>query len=472
MSGPVPTLGGDRAAGAAPRLSRLGGPGRPGPVVARRLLWAALAAAASAALSGCAMLSSQPLQADQPATGLLYHLPKAVLPVQLVLVDDVLVLRVQTPRPVPDPAQRYLLRHPVSAFSSDNVKIELDSSGLLLAKLTMDSTDQSLAALTQVLRTAAIGRTEALAAGEQLLVEVDIDPDQGRGGDNQQALEDLHQALWRQLAQWAPGCSNEAGRTATPRRCAMVADLSPQKLARSISVSAQPLRALDADGLPVKPQAQSVSPDCGQGICYRSVQPHLLRLQVGDAFTRSQVVMLPNGAPVVALPLGRAPFVKTEHTVGFGAGGAVTSVDTKRPSSALALLSWPGDAYKSFMTSTGELVRLRVDYNSAQVSLAESQLATAKKLKSIEEELDALKKLDQTPKPLQQDSKTESDTTPAAGNSAVARPLMQIELGERQASRPVVNPSGAAPAPAHATGAAACQPGQPCPPAPAASAAR
>lgn len=427
-------------------------------------------------LSGCAVLSSQPLQPDQPATGLLYHLPKAVLPVQLVLVDDALLLRVLPPRQVPDPAHRYLLRHPVSPFSSDNVKIELDSSGLLLAKLTMDSTDQSLAALTQVVRAAAFGKAETAAAGEQVLVEVDIDPDQAQAGDNQQALEDLHQALWRQLAQWAPACSTEAGRAATPRRCALVADLSPQRRARSLSVSAQPLRALGAGGQPMPAQAQTVPPDCGQGVCYRSVQPHQLRLEVAGAFTRSQVLMLPNGAPVVALPLGRAPFVKTEHTVDFGAGGAVTSLDTKRPSSALALLTWPADAYKSFMTSTGELVKLRVDYNSSQVSLAESQLATAEKLKSIEEKLEALKN----------PTKETAPANPALGPPGVpsaaprvTQPLVQIELGERQApalSKPAIV-SGVAPATVPATGAGAgagagaCQPGQPCPPAAAAAAA-
>lgn len=76
--------------------------------------------------------------------GMLYHLPKAVLPIELVAKGGALELRVQPSKPIADPQQRYLLKHPTNVFASDNVKVEWDSSGLLLSKLTMDSTDQSL----------------------------------------------------------------------------------------------------------------------------------------------------------------------------------------------------------------------------------------------------------------------------------------------------------------------------------------
>lgn len=405
----------------------------------RRLHVSALAAAGAAALSACAIVGSRAPDAQTPPSGMLYHLPKAVLPVQLVDVDGTLELRLQPAQQVADPAQSYLLQHPVNAFSSDNVKVEFGADGLLLSKLTLDSTDQTLAALTQVARVSGIGRVEAAATGEVVLASGVFDPDPG--ADNTRLFSDLREAVARQVSRWEQPC--QAKPADTPERCALVTRLKPRLGAADLlEISAQPL--VVAGGAAAN--STLPPPNCSLGICYRSLMPYRLRLAVDGEFTRSTVLMLPNGAPPIALPLERAAFVKTEHTVEFNGNGSIKSVDTKRPSSALALVTWPMDVYTAFMEATGELIRLRIDYNSNAANLAQSELDKAKELKRIADEMEALRN-------------AKGGTKELSSGGAVPS-LLSITMGAR--TSPLITPA-TTPASSASQPVAACgTPGQPC----------
>lgn len=374
----------------------------------------ALAAAALGALHGCAIVGSRAPDAATPPSGMLYHLPKAVLPVELVDADGALELRLLAAKQVADPAQRYLLQHPINALSSDNVKVEFDAQGLLLSKLTLDSTDQTLAALTQLAKAGAIGRAEAATAGEVVLASGDFDPDPG--ADNARLFSDLHEAMARHVGRWERQC--QAKPNEAPERCSLVARLVPRLgTAGLLQISATPLGAVvKGDG--AANAAMPPPPDCSLGVCYRSQRPYQLRLAVDGEFSRSTVLMLSNGAPAIALPLERAAFVKTEHTVEFNGNGSIKSVDSKRPSSALALVSWPMDVYKAFMQSTGELIKLRIDYNSDAQKLAQNELDTAKEMKRIADEMETLRNA--------------KDKKEASGSSSNA--LLSISMGERNKS--------------------------------------
>lgn len=99
-----------------------------------------------------------------------------------------------------------------------------------------------------------------------------------------------------------------------------------------VVVKATPLEKPPNKGEP------STAADCSAGICHRALRPFVVEATLRGVQIQSTVVMLPNGGAPVALPLGRAPFVKTEYTVEL-ADGQLQSVHTKRPSSALALVS-------------------------------------------------------------------------------------------------------------------------------------
>jgi hypothetical protein len=401
--------------------------------------------AAAAALTGCAIVGSQSPDPNTPPSGLLYHLPKAVLPVELVARGGALELRVQAPRQVVDPQQRYLLKHPVNVFSSDNVKIDYDTSGLLLSKLTIDSTDETLAVLKEVARASAIGRAEAAEAeGEEVLASGDFDPDVAFDiGGNAKLMSSLHLALQRHVGQWTAQCARtdikDDKDKPAPENCAMAGKLAP-KLARGESplrISAVPMATLQKT---TEKKPDALLADCSIGLCYRGQQPFVLTLEVGDLFSRSTVLMLPNLSPPIALALDRAPFVKTEHTVEFQANGTLKSVDTKRPSSALQLVSWPLDVYKAVLSATSELITLRIGAKDNEVKLAQKELDTAKELKRLADEMAAFNQ-----------GKKE-----AAGAGAGSRALLSIPLGRVKGSQM----NGALPdMPAPK---ADCKPGDPC----------
>ena len=110
--------------------------------------------------------------------------------------------------------------------------------------------------------------------------------------------------------------------------------------------------------------------------------------------TRSTHVLMPNGGAPIALALDRHAFVNTKHTVVLR-NGIVDSYETTKPSSALAIVSWPLDVYDAVVSTTAKIIQLKIDTSRSALSLEEQLLAEAKKRKEIEEELEKLK----SPKP-------------------------------------------------------------------------
>lgn len=393
----------------------------------------------AAGMSGCAIVTShKPIPTAAPS-GMLYHLPKAVLPVELVSRGGALELRVQPSRQVADPQHRYLLKHPTNVFASDNVKVEWDTSGLLLSKLTMDRAEETLNVLKEVAKGTAIGRAEAAAAaGEVILAAGDFDPDLGASeGTNARLMNDLHAALRRNLDQWATQCARKDLKPEDkpdPVNCAMADQLSPRLANKEsvLQISAAPMGGAPVEG--------AVVADCTVGLCYRGQQPFVLGLEVKDLFSRRTVLMLPNKSPAIALALDGAPFVKTEHTVEFLANGSLKSVETKRPSSALQAVSWPLDVYKAVLTATSELITLRIGAKDKEVALAQKELDTAKELKRLADEMEAFNKAK---------NKTEA-AGPGSGSSA----LVSIPLGRAGGNAGSLLPT---------TPTGDCKAGEPCP---------
>jgi len=404
-----------------------------------------LSTAAAAALSGCAIVGSHAPDAGTPPSGMLYHLPKSVLPVELVEKGGALELRVLPARQIVDPKQRYLLKHPVNVFASDNVKVEFDNSGLLLSKLTIDSTDQTLATLKEVARATAIGRAEAASAvGETVLAAGDFDPDQAANeGSNSRLMAALHGALQRHMTSVETMCKStdlKADDKPAPENCALARTLIASTSRGGLPLLQINAKPLEGERVSTGTVASSKPADCSTGLCYRGQQPFEVTLEVKDLFSRTTVVMLPNQSPAVALPLDRAPFVKTEHTVEFQANGTLKSVETKRPSSALQLVSWPLDVYKAVIGATTELITLRIGAKDKDVELAQKELETSKELKRLADEMAAFKN-------------APPNTKESAGAGTGSSALLSIPMGRAR----VDNRTGLLPSPS------SCKPGDACP---------
>ncbi|MBL8484960.1 MAG: hypothetical protein JNJ60_22380 [Rhodocyclaceae bacterium] len=409
--------------------------------IARRALTASLCAA----VCGCAIIGSTPDTPGADRRGVSYMLPKGLLPVELVEADSVLMLRLQPAVTVGDPNQRYFLAHHHNAFSSDDVKVVVDPATNMLTSITATGSDKTLSVITELVRASTVRRLEGgdAPASETVVYRGYYDPDGDDGEDspNARLIAGLEAALRERVNANLQGCTA----TPQPANCASFksinAALAPAEkpatkkndgnpagkdgVTKLVRVSATPLGGsstptVSTSAQPAADGKPAANPDCSAGVCYRSLRPFQVELSVLGVNTQSTVVLLPNGGVPVLLPLDRAPFVETAYTVEFS-GGQLQSVQTKRPSSALALVSWPVDVYRAVLDATTTFIQLRVGADKERVTLAQSELDTAKSLKNIREEMDKLRR--------EGGSALTADTV--LGGPSRGTALLAIEFGQR-----------------------------------------
>jgi len=339
----------------------------------------------SALASGCAIVTSQPDGPDVERKGTAYMLPKALLPIELVEADGVMMLRMSAPTLVGDPSQRYFAVHQKNPFSSDDLKIEVDPATGLLAKITATGTDQTLDVVKQLALLKSARVAELGAGVETVLFSGHYDPDGDIDAQAATRNGALFHALNAAMASRLEDLGAAAGKDAEKQRT-FAKMRTALKMQGGISVQAKPLLA----SAQTKASGDGKPSTCAIGVCYRALQPFEVKLSIPGAFEKTAVLQLPNQGAPIAVELDRAAFVKTEYVVELEQG-QLKSVDTKRPSSALALASWPLDVYQSVLEATATLIQLRIGANEKEVELAQSKLTTLTELKRIDDELEKLK---------------------------------------------------------------------------------
>jgi hypothetical protein len=282
---------------------------------------------------------------------------------------------------VGDVAQSYALHYEASAFATDAVSIAVDPTTSLLKTLSIETKDETGEVLKKVIAT--LRAESAAGSGEVVLMQTVLDP-----GDVASIAEvegRVKLALDRFVARQRSACGTGGTK---PDGCADILALSAS-VDTHLSVALMGLAAPTTAAAPAAVVPTSKGVDCGVGICYRSTLPYRVSLEALGQ-TRSTLVHLPNHGPVMALPLPRHAFVKTKHTVALR-NGMLESYAVDKPSSALAMVSWPLDVYDAIVSTTAKIVQLKIDTSRSSVSLQEQLLSAEKKRKEIQEELDKLK---------------------------------------------------------------------------------
>lgn len=323
-------------------------------------------------------------------------LPKAVLDVQLVENAGTVTLRV-TPQVVGDPRHAYLLDHLTSAFSSDELKIDLDDTKTMLSKVKIKTTDTTLDFLKEISSIAGARQSERSGPGEWIVYTGTYDPDQPPESEiNARTMVRLHDALQLAMLQWKQECSSDSSdklKCATADKLSTALEKRGDKSIVTISatpmIAAVPKVAVLAGAVNQTDLAAPPKANCAEGICHRAMQPFLIELGIEGLFYQNTVAMLPNGGDPIVVPLNRAAFVTTEYEVVLEKG-QLKSFEEKRPSSALALVKWPLDVYRAFLEATSTFIQLRIGASTKEVELAQSNLTTATELKRILQEQKAL----------------------------------------------------------------------------------
>ena len=325
----------------------------------------------AALLPGCAIVSTEQLGAGLNARseGISYMLPKAILPIQVVDSGGALRMDVLDPVMIGDPDLPLTLRYHPNAFSSDTAKIEIDPNTSLLKTVTLESKDETGEILKKVAQVA-FRPESADGAAETVVFMGYLDP--SAAASMKVLGDDIEAAVTAHVTAQRAACS----KTQTPA-CATYESLGAKTGA--IAAAGVQLLANTGAGKTAAPAA-----DCSVGICYRSTVPYALSLNLYGQ-KRQTVIQLPNHAPVMALPLGRQPFVKVKHTVALKAG-VLETYETDKPSSALAIVSWPLDVFDAIVTSTSKILQFKIDTSKQSVELEQQLLAAEKALRDIQNE--------------------------------------------------------------------------------------
>jgi hypothetical protein len=354
------------------------------------------------ALQGCAVLQSRSVgSVPQDSTssgspsvaraGMVYMMPKALLPVELVINGAAVRLNVLAPTFVGDPTYRYVLEQPTQPFRSDNVVVEIDPRTSLLKSVKVTSVDNTGDIIKKIAAT--LAKPESAEGGDVTIYRALIDP----ADPAQVAVENaaMNEALAfhldrlaeqcpediRQAAQKDTAASTKTAETAERERCRGIATLrsnherlqSDQQKPTILGNKHVWISVEEPSGLVKAAKGDVAPPSCLDGICHRPTMPFTISAHVLGAKS-STVAYLPNDAPILSLPIASHALVTTTYDVVF-TDGSLAKVTRDVPSSALALVSLPLDVAKAVIGTVNEFIQLKIDTSGKEKALADARIA-------------------------------------------------------------------------------------------------
>lgn len=301
-------------------------------------------------------------------------LPKSLLPVELSDTGNGFTFSVGEPVLKGDASKRFVLTRAGNPFSSDKVDIVVVPSTGLLESVKVDSKDESLNVVSNIIKTLVAESATADTGGSSttLVYRGLIDPE----GDTRQVNAKLNAAIKKHLeVRTNFACKHDQ----VAETCNTAKDLSELygfgKFEIVVAKANESLVAAQNVTMIGEPTASDS--DCKKGVCYRVNQPYLVTLIGPNGSSQQAYVGLPNGSPTYVLPVDRWPFVQNTHDIKLQ-DGLLKSVDTVKPSSALAVTAAPIEIVKSAFGAISELVQLRIDSSGKYAALAKQETETIK----------------------------------------------------------------------------------------------
>jgi hypothetical protein len=112
---------------------------------------------------------------------------------------------------------------------------------------------------------------------------------------------------------------------------------------------------------------------CRKSICYRTPVPYEVRLKVAGVTDVSQVVRLPNKAPLLSLVLPAGLFAEAKSNV-ILKDGMPTEVKTEKGSEFAEAAGVPLKAIEGFFSGVATISPLKVDFNNNKATEIESKI--------------------------------------------------------------------------------------------------
>lgn len=329
----------------------------------RKFLTASAAAIGLAGgLGGCAAVRSTPVDVSRhtPPTGLQYAAPKALFAVELIerANQGGLALSISQPMFVGDSEASYMLDGASGLLANQEYYFVVDPDTRLLS--FVDSTSQGQAG--QILRNLAqsvggVGATQeetsAALPGDRVIYSRIFDPFES--SDCNFGTRCSFETIGAQLRQGALNyfhCGDE-NQPANAKKEALCQRISANP--DFFSITLNPMFSASA-GV-VEPA------DCRRALCYRAPAPYAMSLTVAGVSDTSEIVFLPNEAPIMALPIPAGVFANSQAFVEMYDGmPAHYSVDRQNELVAITLV--PFQIVTEGFNAASRVFQLRVNYNS------------------------------------------------------------------------------------------------------------
>lgn len=282
-------------------------------------------------ICGCTIITSQPLTRETKEAVASYVLPKAVIEVVLWEDRGHYAIQYKSTELVPDPSHTYTLSYNPSVFASDNVDIIIGQKGYL----------------------------------EKVTVTTDV------------VVDDVIINLVRGFTSLVPEATQPPGVIVSTYK------LDPTDPADLASVN----RSLSEKNLSLvvdPPSAPKIEHTKLDGIAYRPLAPLTLKLMAGENEADSLSILLPNGAPVLCLPVSRSGFVERVGTINFQ-DGLIKSIALKKPSEALAFISIPIEIGKAIVSIPAELLQIKINTENDKKDLYDAQKSRIEAKKALED---------------------------------------------------------------------------------------
>jgi len=277
-----------------------------------------------------------------------YHLPKGLLKLTLTkrLFEGREIFEVDVASThIPDPDHRYYLQYHANPYTQDDLDIEYYQTGFL-KKVSFKVEDKSLEIIDKLVSTGeevtkAIVGTRGVEKEGDKIYEAVIDPFE------QETMKRINKEL----------------------------DL----LETGIAVSIVPMRKKDQTTKQYAPPENQ-----NRGIYCRPLEPYEFVARAGGMEQR-QIVYLPHPDILHFIHLPTNRFVANSFLIEFNENGYPIHINLVKPSQALQIMDIPLKILRAIVRIPGELLKLRIDYQSSKEELIETEMKLTKSLLELEE---------------------------------------------------------------------------------------
>ncbi len=396
--------------------------------------------AAALGVSGCSAVRSTPVDFSDAGvrSGLHYAAPKGLFYVELVDVDRELRLRISEPFYVGDPNASYMLEGAASTWANEEYRVQVDPQTRLLYYINSRSEGQAGQILTNLVRSAAAigGAGGGAPSGEfsgapgsdtqpRVIFRRIVDPFQYARCDFGTACD--FAALNQELRQAALGYFECTPAAANNPKAAICGRLRSDP--NYLSLSLTPL--FEAEGAAAL--AGATAEQCRAAICYRAPAPYALGLRVAGVTDQTEVVHLPNEAPVMSLAVPAGVFATSRTRIEMMVDGMPATYTIDRRNELVAVTLMPFTLVREGFAAIGEVFTFRINYNNQRIRQLESE-------QRREEAEDRYRQRNAETTELTEAARREGDAPPTGGGgqrqalNAIADPFADTDGAQAQPS--------------------------------------